>query len=138
VYVFVCSVTTLPGRDFSAFRKWRVQENTLGLCQACLASVRARSGELIYVRGAGLNDVSISFPTCANQPIFYDDSTMHLQFVALLAFAGLGFATLNPNYTSNAGVEIYNPSSFFDTTGPWSLMSQAGDYLYIAGALRHS
>jgi 2-iminobutanoate/2-iminopropanoate deaminase len=55
----------------------------------------------------------------------------------LLALAGghHSYAKLEPNFTSNAGVKIYNPSSFFNTTGPWSLMSQAGDNLYIAGAL---
>lgn len=55
----------------------------------------------------------------------------------LLALAGCHYshAKLEPNFTSNAGVKIYNPSSFFDTTGPWSLMSQAGDNLYIAGVL---
>ncbi|KAI0450822.1 YjgF-like protein [Xylaria acuta] len=42
-------------------------------------------------------------------------------------------AKLKPNYTSPAGVKIFNPGNFFDVTGPWSLMSQAGDTLYIAG-----
>jgi 2-iminobutanoate/2-iminopropanoate deaminase len=61
---------------------------------------------------------------------------MHLLPVVLLALAGgrHSHAKLEPNFTSNAGVKIYNPSSFFNTTGPWSLMSQAGDNLYIAGA----
>lgn len=59
--------------------------------------------------------------------------TMHFQSIALSTFAAQAFAKLEPNFTSNAGVEIYNLSSFFNTTGPWSLMSQAGDYLYIAG-----
>jgi 2-iminobutanoate/2-iminopropanoate deaminase len=58
---------------------------------------------------------------------------MRSQFVTLLAFSGLTSAQLEPNHTSPSGVEIYNPSSFFNTTGPWSLMSQAGDTLYIAG-----
>ncbi|KAK2603581.1 hypothetical protein QQS21_004261 [Conoideocrella luteorostrata] len=40
---------------------------------------------------------------------------------------------LQPNYTSSSGVSIYNPADFFNATGPWSLMSQAGDVLYIAG-----
>lgn len=62
-----------------------------------------------------------------------NDATMRSQFHTLLAFAALIFAQLEPNFTSNAGVDIYNPSSFFNTTGPWSLMSQAGDTLYIAG-----
>jgi len=61
-----------------------------------------------------------------------------LVVVLLLALAGTGrsYGKLEPNFTSNAGVKIYNPSSFFNTTGPWSLMSQAGDSLYIAGALQ--
>ncbi|KAK3702479.1 hypothetical protein LTR37_014841 [Vermiconidia calcicola] len=42
-------------------------------------------------------------------------------------------AVLQPNYTSSAGVSIYNPTDFFTPTGPWSLMSHAGDTLYIAG-----
>lgn len=59
---------------------------------------------------------------------------MRFQSAALLALAGQTIGRLEPNFTSTAGVEIYNPSTFFDTTGPWSLMSQAGDFLYIAGA----
>lgn len=59
---------------------------------------------------------------------------MRFRLVNLLALATLTIAQLQPNFTSPAGVEIYNPSSFFNTTGPWSLMSQAGDTLYIAGA----
>jgi 2-iminobutanoate/2-iminopropanoate deaminase len=62
---------------------------------------------------------------------------MRFQQLTLLSFTNLTTAHLEPNYTSNAGVEIYNPSSFFNTTGPWSLMSQAGDTLYIAGTLPH-
>lgn len=58
---------------------------------------------------------------------------MRFQLVTLLALASSTLAQLQPNFTSPAGVEIYNPSSFFNTTGPWSLMSQAGDTLYIAG-----
>lgn len=41
---------------------------------------------------------------------------------------------LEPNYTSSSGVNIYNPSTFFNTTGSWSLMSKAGDTLYISGS----
>ncbi|TQN67858.1 2-iminobutanoate/2-iminopropanoate deaminase, partial [Colletotrichum shisoi] len=40
---------------------------------------------------------------------------------------------LESNYTSPAGVEIYNPSTLFTPTGPWSLMSKAGNTIYIAG-----
>jgi len=61
---------------------------------------------------------------------------MRLLLVILLALAAQSYAKLEFNFTSNAGVKIYNPSSFFNTTGPWSLMSQAGDSLYIAGAFR--
>lgn len=61
---------------------------------------------------------------------------MRFNVLSLLPLLGLSLAQrLEPNYTSNAGVEIYNPSDFFNTTGPWSLMSHAGDTLYIAGAL---
>ena len=62
---------------------------------------------------------------------------MRLRLAALLAVAGQALAQLTPNFTSPAGVEIYNPSSFFNTTGPWSLMSQAGDTLYISGTPFH-
>ena len=63
---------------------------------------------------------------------------MRFQLVApLLALAKSTFAQLEPNYTSTSGLEIYNPSSFFNTTGPWSLMSQAGETLYIAGPRLH-
>ena len=42
-------------------------------------------------------------------------------------------AQLQPNYTSPTNVSIYNPSSVFPPTGPWSLMSRAGPTLYITG-----
>ncbi|KAF2174598.1 YjgF-like protein [Zopfia rhizophila CBS 207.26] len=58
---------------------------------------------------------------------------MRLQAITLLQLFGLGLAQLEPNFTSSSGVSIFNPSSFFDPTGPWSLMSKAGDTLYIAG-----
>ena len=48
--------------------------------------------------------------------------------------AGQSLALLQPNYTTSAGVSIYNPGDFFTTTGPWSLMSHAGESLYIAGS----
>jgi hypothetical protein len=67
-----------------------------------------------------------SFPT--------NSATLVTLLLLALAGAGQSYAKLEPNFTSNAGVKIYNPSSFFNTTGPWSLMSQAGDNLYIAGA----
>ncbi|KAK5626010.1 hypothetical protein RRF57_001726 [Xylaria bambusicola] len=53
----------------------------------------------------------------------------------LLSGACGAHAKLEPNYTSPAGVKIFNPENFFDVTGPWSLMSQAGDTLYIAGKI---
>lgn len=59
---------------------------------------------------------------------------MRFQAVSLLPLLGLACAQLEPNFTSPAGVSIYNPDDFFDTTGPWSLMSHAGDTLYIAGS----
>ena len=52
----------------------------------------------------------------------------------LLSGAHGAYARLEPNYTSPAGVKIFNPGNFFDVTGPWSLMSQAGNTLYIAGS----
>ncbi|KAM9875214.1 endoribonuclease l-psp [Verticillium dahliae] len=58
---------------------------------------------------------------------------MRFNALALLPLLGSALAQLQPNFTSDAGVQIYNPSDFFDTTGPWSLMSRAGDTLYIAG-----
>ncbi|KAM3413767.1 hypothetical protein BST61_g10451 [Cercospora zeina] len=58
---------------------------------------------------------------------------MHFPAYLLLSMLGLSFAQLQSNYTSSSGVNIYNPDSFFNTTGPWSLMSQVGDYLYVAG-----
>lgn len=62
--------------------------------------------------------------------------TMKLSdFTLLVPILGLCSAQLEPNFTSNSGVKIFNPNNFFNTTGPWSLMSQAGDYLYIAGKL---
>ncbi|KAI1742943.1 YjgF-like protein [Xylaria scruposa] len=61
---------------------------------------------------------------------------MHIRLslvAGLLVGALSANATLEPNYTSPAGVKIFNPGDFFNVTGPWSLMSQAGDTLYIAG-----
>ncbi|KAI0176473.1 YjgF-like protein [Hypoxylon sp. FL1284] len=53
--------------------------------------------------------------------------------IGLLAQLPSASAKLEPNYTSPSGVQIFNPSRFFNTTGPWSLMSVAGDTLYISG-----
>ncbi|CAK1366982.1 hypothetical protein CB0940_10330 [Cercospora beticola] len=58
---------------------------------------------------------------------------MRLSIYTVLPLLGLSLAQLQPNYTSDSGVNIYNPENFFNTTGPWSLMSQAGDYLYASG-----
>lgn len=60
---------------------------------------------------------------------------MRFSLLSLLPLAALSWAQLQPNWTSPAGVSIYNPDDFFDTTGPWSLMSSAGDHLYIAGSV---
>ncbi|OTA86723.1 hypothetical protein M434DRAFT_148798 [Hypoxylon sp. CO27-5] len=53
--------------------------------------------------------------------------------IGLLAQLSLTHATLEPNYTSPSGVQIFNPSNFFNATGSWSIMSIAGDTLYISG-----
>ncbi|KAI0385873.1 YjgF-like protein [Hypomontagnella monticulosa] len=61
---------------------------------------------------------------------------MHITFswvIGLLAQLSLIYAKLEPNYTSSSGIQIFNPSNFFNTTGPWSLMAAAGDTLYISG-----
>lgn len=42
-------------------------------------------------------------------------------------------ATLQPNYTSPLGVQYINPSTSYDVTGPYSLLSIAGLTLYVAG-----
>ncbi|KAI1082908.1 YjgF-like protein [Whalleya microplaca] len=59
---------------------------------------------------------------------------MRLTFIlGVLVKLWLIKARVEPNYTSPTGVEIFNPGSFFEATGPWSIMSQAGDTLYISG-----
>ncbi|KAL1735078.1 Endoribonuclease L-PSP/chorismate mutase-like protein [Schizophyllum commune] len=56
------------------------------------------------------------------------------QAVSLLLAAALPFsAAQQANYTSPQGVEILNPSQSISATGPWSLMSIAGDSVYVAG-----
>lgn len=42
-------------------------------------------------------------------------------------------AILEPNYTSPLGVQYINPSTSYDVTGPYSLLSIAGPTLYVAG-----
>lgn len=44
--------------------------------------------------------------------------------------AALGQAT--PNYTSPLGVDIYNPAQLFNASGTWSMVSRAGNTLYIS------
>ncbi|KAJ2972620.1 hypothetical protein NQ176_g7054 [Zarea fungicola] len=58
---------------------------------------------------------------------------MRFDILFLLPLLGLTTALLQANFTSSSGVSIYNPSNFFNATGPWSIMSKAGDTLYIAG-----
>jgi 2-iminobutanoate/2-iminopropanoate deaminase len=55
-------------------------------------------------------------------------------FASLAALSSVAMAVLQPDYISPAGVEIYNPSTFFNATGPWSIMSKAGNTLYISGS----
>jgi hypothetical protein len=43
--------------------------------------------------------------------------------VILLALAGYPHSKLESNFTSNAGVKIYNPSSSSNKRRSWSLMS---------------
>lgn len=52
-----------------------------------------------------------------------------------MTFAYTGYASgyTKPNYTSPLGVEIYNPDELFNASGPWSMMSKAGNTLYISG-----
>ena len=61
-------------------------------------------------------------------------ATMRFQLLSLLPLVGQALAILQPNYTTSAGVSVYNPGNFFTPTGPWSLMSHAGESLYIAGS----
>ncbi|KAG6356831.1 hypothetical protein INS49_014705 [Diaporthe citri] len=42
-------------------------------------------------------------------------------------------AALEPNYTSPLGVQYISPSTSYDVTGPYSLLSIAGPTLYVAG-----
>ncbi|TRM63525.1 Endoribonuclease L-PSP/chorismate mutase-like protein [Schizophyllum amplum] len=49
------------------------------------------------------------------------------------AFAAPFVAAQQANFTSPLGVEIYNPADGIDATGPWSLMSVAGNTVYVAG-----
>lgn len=61
---------------------------------------------------------------------------MHIKFswaIGILAQVFCAHGRIEPNYTSPSGVQIFNPSNFFNATGPWSLMSIAGDTLYISG-----
>ncbi|KAI1209019.1 YjgF-like protein [Annulohypoxylon truncatum] len=61
---------------------------------------------------------------------------MHIKIpwtIGLLVQVACSHGRIKPNYTSPSGVQIFNPSNFFNATGPWSLMSIAGDTLYISG-----
>ncbi|KAI2629531.1 YjgF-like protein [Hypoxylon sp. NC1633] len=53
--------------------------------------------------------------------------------IGLLAQLSPTYAKIEANYTSPSGVQVFNPSNFFNTTGSWSLMAIAGDSLYISG-----
>jgi hypothetical protein len=56
---------------------------------------------------------------------------MKLLFLMMFSYRVIT-TSIEPNYTSPARLEIYNPP-FFSPTGPWSLMSKAGNTLYITG-----
>ncbi|KAI0894769.1 YjgF-like protein [Annulohypoxylon nitens] len=61
---------------------------------------------------------------------------MHIKLpwaIGMIAQVVCSHGRIEPNYTSPSGVQIFNPSNFFNATGPWSLMSIAGDTLYISG-----
>ncbi|KAK8087352.1 endoribonuclease L-PSP [Apiospora phragmitis] len=51
----------------------------------------------------------------------------------LIAFAAYATRQAAPNYTSPLGVDIYNPAELFNASGTWSMMSRAGNTLYISG-----
>lgn len=52
---------------------------------------------------------------------------------SLVASPAFTVGQATPNYTSPLGVEIYNPAQLFNASGTWSLMSRAGNTLYISG-----
>ncbi|KAK8121579.1 hypothetical protein PG984_010249 [Apiospora sp. TS-2023a] len=52
-----------------------------------------------------------------------------------MALAAFGQAA-TPNYTSPLGVDIYNPAQLSHASGPWSMMSRAGNTLYISDTIR--
>lgn len=54
-------------------------------------------------------------------------------FTAADAAAQSPGPALEPNYTSPLGVQYINPSTSYDVTGPYSLLSIAGPTLYVAG-----
>ena len=58
---------------------------------------------------------------------------MKLFSVVMMSMALPAFGQTTSNYTSPLGVEIYNPAQLFRASGPWSMMSRAGDTLYISG-----
>ena len=64
-----------------------------------------------------------------------------LHLIVTCYAAAISFAmaqTVEANYTSPVGVNIYNPDESFASNGPWSLMSKAGNTLYIAGKMSTS
>ncbi|KAI9147354.1 putative fad binding domain-containing protein [Paramyrothecium foliicola] len=71
-------------------------------------------------------DMKRTHNTCFGQDTLVDAFRRMFYYVAAAS------AAISPNYTSPAGVEIYNPQ-FFTPTGPWSLMSRVENRLYIAG-----
>ncbi|KAK8852016.1 endoribonuclease l-psp [Apiospora arundinis] len=52
---------------------------------------------------------------------------------SLVASPAFTVGQATPNYTSPLGVEIFNPAQLFNASGIWSLMSRAGNTLYISG-----
>ncbi|KAK7986893.1 hypothetical protein PG988_001881 [Apiospora saccharicola] len=58
---------------------------------------------------------------------------MKLFSVIMMSIALPAFGQITPNYTSPLGVDIFNPAQIFRASGPWSMMSRAGDTLYISG-----
>lgn len=60
--------------------------------------------------------------------------TMKLRrVITSVLFVSTSEAILEPNYTSPLGVQYINPSTSYDVTGPYSLLSIAGPTLYVAG-----
>ncbi|KAK8087699.1 hypothetical protein PG997_002660 [Apiospora hydei] len=61
---------------------------------------------------------------------------MKLHNIITPLFASVASAigqAVTPNYTSPLGVDVYNPAQLFNASGTWSMMSRAGNTLYISG-----